>query len=216
MIKAARSSDRTNAGISVVSGTSFGVAGFGALDTVVNSEISSLRVWSSMNVRSGATPSWNATAWVLVPCRYGCTPCLFMSPRTGPMMNRLIKSASPASTWFGGTEVRPSAFRTIDRTTKIFVKLVHINSSAGATDSTVSASRMTIELLGLPFGPLTVTPTVASPVPVELVTGPTGGVGAAGTAGGGGARGGAGAGAAETPRPAAPHPARAAGPGPGG
>src|SRR5256885_9593114 len=214
MMKAARSSDRTNAGISVVSGTSFGVAGLGAFATVVKSAISSLRVWSSMNVRSGATPSWNATVWVLVPCRYGWTPCLFMSLSTGPMMNRLRKSASPASTWFGGTEVRPSAFRTIDRTTKIFVKLVHMSSRAGATESTVSAIRMTIELDGLPFGPLTWTPTVAPPVPVELVTGPTGGVGAAGTAGaGGGGGGGGGGGAAPPPPPApAPPPARARGP----
>src|SRR5204862_8159451 len=90
------------------------------------------------------------------------------------------------------------------RSTKIFVKLVHMSSRAGATDSTVSAIRMTIELDGLPFGPLTWTPTVAPPVPVELVTGPTGGVGAAGTAGAAGAGGAAEAGAANPPSSATP------------
>ncbi len=64
------------------------------------------------------------------------------------MMKRLRNSARPASTWFGGTPVRPSAFRVSASTTKILVKLVIISSSAGATDSTVSASRTTIELLG--------------------------------------------------------------------
>src|SRR3989440_1518057 len=139
-----------------------------------------------MNFRSGSTPSWKATVWVLVPCRYGWTPCLFASLSTGPMTNRLMKRARPARTWFGGTDVSPSAFRTIESTTKIFVKLVHISSRAGATDRTVSVSRMTIELDGSPSGPLTWTPTVAPP-PVVLFAGPTGGVGAAGTAGATGA-----------------------------
>src|SRR5881398_515785 len=182
MMNAARSSDRTKAGISVVRGTSFGVAGLADLDTVVKSEISSLRVWSSMNFRSGSTPSWKATDWVLAPCRYGWTPSLFTSLSTGPMTNRLRKSARPARTWFGGTDVSPSALRTIESTTKIFVKLVHINKRAGATDSTVSVSRMTIELDGFPLGPLTSIPTLAPP-PVVVPAGPTGGVGAAGTAG---------------------------------
>src|SRR2546430_12464323 len=140
-----------------------------------------------MNVRKGATPSWDAADWVFWPCRYGWTPSLFTSLITGPMMNRLRNSASPASPGFGGTVVSPSALRTMLSTTKILVKLVQRSNSAGATDSTVIASRMTIELLGFPSAPLICTPTVALPLPVLLPAGPTGGVGAAGTAGAAGA-----------------------------
>src|SRR5437764_6019523 len=87
MMNAARSSDRTNAGISVVSGTSFGVFGLAFFATVVNSAISSLRVCLAMNVRSGATPSWDASAWGFVPCRYGGCTWLFMSSSPGPGMD---------------------------------------------------------------------------------------------------------------------------------
>src|SRR5436305_1144887 len=204
MMNAARSSESTNAGTSVVSGTSLGVAGLAALVALVSRSISSSRVCASMNVRSGATPSWNATVWVFWPCRYGCTPCLFTSFMVGPMMNRLRNRARPARTWFGGTEVSPRAFRTIDRTTNTFVKLVQSRRRAGATDNTVISSRMTIELLGLPFGPLIWTPTVADPGAVVALAGPTGppgGVGAAGTAGTAGSAGTAGAAATGTPAP---------------
>ena len=76
-------------------------------------------------------------------------PSLFTWLKTGPMMNRLRNSDSPASTWFGGTVVRPSALRVSDSTTKILVKLVTINRTEGATDSTVTSSRMLTDWLGL-------------------------------------------------------------------
>ena len=72
----------------------------------------------------------------------------FTCEMTGAMMNRLRNSDRPASTWLGGTPCSPSAFRVNDRTTKILVKLVVISRTAGTTDSSVIASRTTIELLG--------------------------------------------------------------------
>src|SRR6185437_3262651 len=75
----------------------------------------------------------------------------------------LRKSASPASTWVGGVDPRPSAFRVRPSTTKILVKLVIISSRAGATDSAVIARMTVIELLGLPLVPGTVTLIVPSP-----------------------------------------------------
>src|SRR3954452_24275119 len=92
------------------------------------------------------------------------------------MMNKLTNKASPATTWLGGTVVRPIALRVIERTTKTFVKDVVSSSRAGATDSRVSAIRMTIDWLGLPLLPPTLTVTEPS--------------GSAGAAGGGGAGGG--------------------------
>ena len=69
------------------------------------------------------------------------------------MMNRLRNSDSPASTWFGGVDCRPSALRVSDSTTKILVKLVIISSSDGATDSTVMASMMVMRAARLAVGP---------------------------------------------------------------
>src|SRR4051794_31515915 len=96
---------------------------------------------------------------------------------TGAMMNRLRNSARPASTWLGGTPCSPRAFRVNDRTTKILVKLVVISRTAGTTDRSVTASRMTIELLGAPFTPLTATVTVSA------TPGGTAGVGTKGAVG---------------------------------
>ena len=76
------------------------------------------------------------------------------------MTKMLRKSASPASTWVGGVEPRPSALRVRPSTTKILVKLVIISSRAGATDSAVIARITMIDELGLPFVPGTVTVTV--------------------------------------------------------
>src|SRR4051794_11610286 len=104
-------------------------------------------------------------------------PSLLTWLTTGAITKRLRKSASPASTWFGGTPCRPSAFRVNDRTTKILVKLVVMSSSAGATDRSVMPRSTTIELLGVPLTPLTATETVS---PVD---GATGAVGAAGSVG---------------------------------
>src|SRR5260370_25886808 len=188
MISAARSSDSANVGTSGDSGTESGLRGSGWQAALVSSASSSCRVCLSMNARSGATPSWNAWAWVLVPFRYGWMPAEFIVDTTGPIMNRLRNRARPASTWLGGTLVRPSALRVSDSTTKIFVKLVHSSSRAGATDSTVSASMMTIELLGLPDGPDTpLTPTVTvlpelAALPEAGPAGPAGPVSPAGAA----------------------------------
>src|ERR1044072_8545027 len=104
-------------------------------------------------------------------------PSLFTSLATGPMMNRLRNSASPASTWFGGTFVRPSALRVMLRTTKILVKLVHSNRIAGATDITVINRMIEIDSLGLSGEP---TLTVTAPSP--SVDGPLGAARAAGGA----------------------------------
>src|SRR5665647_2436860 len=70
------------------------------------------------------------------------------------MTNRLRNSASPAMTWFGGMPWSPSAFRVRESTTKIFVKLVIMSRSDGATESSVIPSSTTIELLGVPSTPL--------------------------------------------------------------
>src|SRR3569833_4505656 len=149
MMNAARSSDSTNDGTSVDSATSSRFFGAGFSATLVKRAISSFRVCLSMNSRNGFTPSLNATDCVLSPFRYGCTPSAFMSDSTGDMMNRLMNSASPAITWFGGTFGRPKALRVIDITTNTLVNAVHISNSAGATDSTVSASRIVMDVLGL-------------------------------------------------------------------
>src|SRR4051812_2574236 len=66
------------------------------------------------------------------------------------MMNRLRKSASPASTWLGGIVGVPKAFRVSDRTTITFVNAVQSTSRAGAIDSTVSSRMMLTVWLGLP------------------------------------------------------------------
>src|SRR4051794_31774331 len=93
---------------------------------------------------------------------------------TGLITNMLRKSASPASTWFGGTPFNPSALRVRPSTTKILVKLVISSRMDGATESSVSSSRMLTEVLGLGdrFTPMV----------------PAGGVGAVGLVGPAGAR----------------------------
>ncbi|KFD44037.1 hypothetical protein IU11_06000 [Cellulosimicrobium sp. MM] len=69
MMNAARSSEMTNAGTSVVSGTSTGVAGFSRSAARVMSARSSSRVWASMNSRSGTAPASSAWLKVVVPSR---------------------------------------------------------------------------------------------------------------------------------------------------
>ena len=75
-------------------------------------------------------------------------------------MNKLKNNARPTSTWFGGMVCNPSAFRVSDKTTTIFVKLVHSINAAGANEITVIIKMMTIDWLGLPFTPLIETLTV--------------------------------------------------------
>src|SRR5215203_5684708 len=96
-----------------------------------------------------------------------------ISPKTGPMTNRVRNSAIPVSTWFGGDEGRPSAFRVRARTTMILVNDVASSSTDGAIDSTVIARISVIALLGLP------PPTLMLTVPSST----DGGVGAAGSVG---------------------------------
>src|SRR5689334_24869319 len=83
---------------------------------------------------------------------------------TGDMMKRLTNSAMPAITWLGGTLLRPSALRVMDRTTKTLVKAVVMSSSDGAIDSRVSRMMMVIDWLGC-------TP------PTSMLTVPSGGLG---------------------------------------
>ncbi len=92
-------------------------------------------------------------------------PSLFTLVKTGLMTKKLMNIDSPASTWFGGTDVNPSAFRVIDKTTKILVKLVISSSNDGATETTVSSSRIEIDVLGLPP-----TSTVSEPLPPAVDT----------------------------------------------
>src|SRR3954453_5813983 len=92
------------------------------------------------------------------------------------MTNMDRNSDSPASTWLGGTVLSPSAFRVIDRTMKILVKLVTSRSSDGVTDSNVTSSKMFSDVLGL-LPTLTVK---SGPSPVGAgVLGPVGPFGSA-------------------------------------
>src|SRR3954447_25399552 len=105
---------------------------------------------------------------------YGWTATSLMSEKTGPITNRVRNSAIPVSTWFGGDEGSPSAFRVRPSTTMILVKEVQRSSTEGAIDSTVIARISVIELLG-------------EPLPTEMFTPPapstTGAVGCAGAVG---------------------------------
>src|SRR3954469_22020774 len=123
-------------------------------------------------------------------------PSRFTLDSTGPMMNRLRNSDRPASTWFGGTELRPSAFRVSERTTKIFVKLVTSSSSDGATARTVIVRSSVRLWLGFWPPRFTVTvPGLVGALGALGAVGPAGAVGAAAATGGGrGAAGGGGGG----------------------
>src|SRR4051812_36798132 len=95
-----------------------------------------------------------------------------MASNVGPMTNSDRNSASPTSTWFGGTLWVPMALRTSDSTTTIFVNAVQSSSTAGAIPSTVVSRmiwtiwlgcpgtlRLTVESVpALGAGPLTVGP----------------------------------------------------------
>ena len=67
----------------------------------------------------------------------------------GAITNRLRKSASPITTWFGGIAGKPSALRVSESTITMRVKLVNMTSSAGATASTVSNRMITMLCDGL-------------------------------------------------------------------
>src|SRR3954452_8952768 len=107
-------------------------------------------------------------------------PSLFTAESTGPMTNRLRNRDRPASTWFGGTEFRPSAFRVSDSTTKILVKLVTSNSRDGATVRTVIVRSRVSDWLG--FCPPRLTVTVPGLAGAAGAVGGFGPVGAAATA----------------------------------
>src|SRR3954466_2590314 len=100
-----------------------------------------------------------------------------MSEKTGPITNRVRNSAIPVSTWLGGDEGRPSAFRVSPRTTMILVNEVARSSTDGAIDSTVMARIRVIEVLGEP------SPMEMSTPPSPGTTGATGAVGSAGAVG---------------------------------
>src|SRR3954467_7777720 len=73
-----------------------------------------------------------------------------MASNVGPMTNSERNSASPTSTWFGGTDCVPMALRTRDSTTTIFVNAVHMSRIAGATPSTVMSAMIETTWLGCP------------------------------------------------------------------
>src|SRR5215212_6151108 len=108
-----------------------------------------------------------------------------MSEKTGPITNSVRNSAIPVSTWLGGEEGSPSAFRVSPRTTMILVNEVASSSTDGAIDSTVMARIRVIEVLG-------------EPSPMEMSTPPSGTTGATGDVGSTGAVGAADAGPASS------------------
>src|SRR3954469_21287537 len=94
------------------------------------------------------------------------------------MTNSVRNSAIPVSTWLGGEEGSPSAFRVRARTTMILVNEVASSSTDGAIDSTVIARISVIALLGLP--PPTLMLTV--PSSTDGAVGSAGAVGSVGAA----------------------------------
>src|SRR3954447_20372331 len=146
---------------------------------------------------------------------YGCTATSLMSEKTGPITNRVRNSAMPVSTWLGGDEGSPRAFRVSPSTTMILVNDVASSSTEGAIDSTVIARIRVMELLGEPL------PTEMFTPPAPSTAGSAGGVGAAGAGGAGeagpAARRGSGreGGRRRRPGATAPRPAPRAGRGPG-
>src|SRR4029453_10355084 len=100
-----------------------------------------------------------------------------MSEKTGPITNSVRNSAMPVSTWLGGDDGNPSAFRVSPSTTMILVNEVASSRTDGATDSTVIARISVMELLGDPL------PMEMSTLPVPGTTGATGAVGATGSVG---------------------------------
>src|ERR687894_654304 len=86
----------------------------------------------------------------MAPLRYGWTAVSFISENTGPMTNSVRNRAMPVSTVFGGDICMPSAFLVSDSTTMILVNEVASSSTAGATESTVTARISVIDVLGLP------------------------------------------------------------------
>src|SRR5689334_17520723 len=91
------------------------------------------------------------------------------------MMKSERKSASPTSTWFGGTDGVPRALRVSESTTTILVNDVQSSSTDGATPIRVTSRMIESTWLRCP-GTLTVT------LPFFTVgdCGPVGSVGATG------------------------------------
>ena len=86
----------------------------------------------------------------------------------------------PVSTWFGGEDGSPSAFRVSPSTTMILVKDVQSSSTDGATDSTVIARISVMEELGEPSPmEMSTPPSTAGTTGATGATGPTGSPGAA-------------------------------------
>src|SRR5918994_1370006 len=101
-----------------------------------------------------------------------------MSDSTGPMTNSVRNSAIPVSTWLGGEDGSPSAFRVSPSTTMILVNEVQSSSTEGATDSTVIARISVMDELGEP-SPME----MSTPPSTAGATGATGAVGATGSPG---------------------------------
>src|SRR3954452_16906833 len=111
---------------------------------------------------------------------YGCTATSLMSEKTGPITNRVRNSAMPVSTWLGGDEGSPRAFRVSPSTTMILGNDVASSRPEGGTDITVTARIRLMELRGEPL------PTEMFTPPAPSTAGAVGGVGAAGGGGAGG------------------------------
>ena len=98
-----RSSDRTNAGISVVSATSTGSAGFG-MSPAPRHQRELLAPGLRQHELAQRLDAVGQGLRLRSCRRSGRAgrPSLLTCVSTGPMTNRLRNSASPASTWFGG------------------------------------------------------------------------------------------------------------------
>ncbi|MNH11174.1 hypothetical protein D3C79_706820 [compost metagenome] len=103
------SSEVTNAGTRIVSGTWSGPAMSVRLDRRMNRSRSLCRVCASMKSLSG-TCALSMACWaVICSFRYGCRASVFTRSNTGAMMNMVRNSAMPVSSWFDGVCCRPRA-----------------------------------------------------------------------------------------------------------
>ncbi|MNP19726.1 hypothetical protein D3C76_1122670 [compost metagenome] len=136
------SSEVTKAGTSMVSGVASALAMSVRLDRRTNSSRSDCRVCASMNPFSGTSARLSASCAGICSLRYGCSASLLILSNTGAMTNRVRNSARPISTWFDGVVCRPSAWRRMEKTMMIRVKLVISMTNAGMKLSAVMISRI--------------------------------------------------------------------------
>ena len=121
---------------------------------------------------------------VILSARSGCKAASLILENVGAMTTKLSSSEIPTITWLGGTDGDPRACLARENVITMRVKLVSITSRAGAIESTVRTSTMTIAFPPPVFcksGTLMVkfpsSPSAGDPI--EGTVGGTGGAGAA-------------------------------------